>query len=163
VSVRRTIVEVDEGRLKAASQVVMRALGLTSYATGAIEWIETAARAPGPESRALASARGDALDGVIVFGAFAGAPGAGRIHLVVVDEASRRTGVGRSLAEAAIERMRDERARFVLAELPDDARALPAASAFLAAMEFREESRVENFYRDGVALSFMRLDLEKNS
>lgn len=162
MSARRTIVDVEQARLSAASQLVMRALGLTSYAAGAIEALEMAAREPGPEWQALASAQGEATDGVIVFGAFAGAEGAGRIHLVVVDDSSRRAGVGRSLAEEAITRMCGARARFVLAELPDDAQALPGASAFLSAIGFREESRVENFFRDGVALSFMRRDLAKN-
>ncbi|HEY7861836.1 MAG TPA: hypothetical protein VIB98_10340, partial [Gemmatimonadaceae bacterium] len=101
MSARRTIVDLDQARLSSASELVMRALGLTSYAAGAIEALEMAAREPGAESRALASAQGEATDGVIVFGAFAGTDGAGRIHLVVVDDSSRRAGVGRSLAEEA--------------------------------------------------------------
>lgn len=137
----------------------MRALGLTSYAAGALDALELAALAPGAEARALGSVCGERLDGVIVFGAFAGASGAGRIHLVIVDEASRRAGIGRSLAEAAIAQMRAARARFVLAELPDDAHALPGANTFFAAIGFREESRVENLFRDGISLSFMRRDL----
>ena len=156
---RRTIVELDQERLRSASQLLMRTLGLTSYAGGALESLELAARTPGAETRALGCVRDDVLDGVIVFGTFAGADGAGRIHFVVVSDASRRAGVGRSLAEAAIERLRGERARFVLVELPDDAHALPGAGAFFGPLGFREESRVENFFRHGVALSFVRRDL----
>lgn len=160
---RRAIVELDPARLPQAAQLLMRALSLTSYAAQALESLELATRSPGTESRALASGNGDEADGVIVFGAFAGAIGAGRLHLVVVDDASRREGVGRSLVEAAIARLRGEGARFVLAELPDDPHALPHARVFLAALGFREESRVENFFRDGVALAFMRRDVTRQA
>jgi ribosomal protein S18 acetylase RimI-like enzyme len=152
VSARRAIVRVEPSLLPRAARLVERALRDTPYLPGALEALSA-------EGHALASVRGALLEGVIVFGAFAGASGAGRLHFVVVDETVRRTGVARSLAEAAIAQLRDERARFVLAELPDDAHALPAANAFLTSLGFREESRVENFFRDGVALSFMRRDL----
>jgi len=159
VSVQRGIIELDTARLPLASQLVMRALALTPYAPGAIESLELAARSPNAESRALASVRGKAVDGVVVFGTFAGADRAGRLHLIVVDDASRREGVGRSLVNAAVARLRDERTRFVLAELPDDSLALPHARDFLASLDFRVESRVENFFRDGVALAFLRREL----
>ena len=143
----------------------MRTLGLSSYAAGALESLELAVRAvpaPGAEARAIGALRGESLDGVAVFGAFAGAVGAARLHLVVVDEGARRNGAGRALVDAAIAHARSEASRFVLAEVPDDARALPGAHAFLAAMGFREESRVEDFFRDGIALTFLRRDLESS-
>lgn len=138
----------------------MRALGLSSYAAGALESLELAVRAPGAEARAVGALHGETLEGVAVFGEFAGAVGAARLHLVVVDEGARRSGVGRALVEAAVAHARNEASRFVLAEVPDDARALPGAREFLAALGFREESRVEDFFRDGVALTFVRRDLE---
>lgn len=159
MSVRRTIIELDSARLPAAAQLLMRALALSPYAPEAMESLELAARSPDAELRALASVRGNSVHGVIAFGTFAGAVGAGRLHLVVVDEASRRDGVGRSLIEAAVARLRGEGARFLLAELPDDARALPHAREFLERLDFREESRVENFYRDGVSLALLRREL----
>ena len=156
---RREIVELDTVRLPPGAQLLMRALALTPYAPNAIASLEVAARSPGAEFRSLASVHRSAIDGVIVFGTFAGADRAGRLHLVVVDEASRREGVGRSLVEAAVDFLRGESARFLLAELPDDSRALPHAGVFLASLGFREESRVENFFRDGVALAFLRREL----
>lgn len=161
MTVRGTIVELDSPRLAPAAQLVARALGHTTYAGGALEALELAVRTPGSEARALGCVRDERVDGVIVFGAYAGAIGAGRIHLVIVDLALRRTGVGRLLVNAAVAHLRSDRARFALAELPRDEQALPGAFAFLAAMGFREESRVEDFVRDAIALSFMRRDLAR--
>jgi ribosomal protein S18 acetylase RimI-like enzyme len=163
VSVRRKIIELDAVQLPAATQLLMRALSLTPYATGALESLEGAARSPDSESRALACVDGDAMHGVAAFGAFAGADGAARLHFVVVGETSRREGIGRALVEAAIARLRAEGARFVLAELPDDSLALPHARDFLSRLDFREEGRVENFFRDGVSLAFLRRDIARPS
>ena len=49
-------------------------------------------------------------------------------------------------------------ARYVLAEMPDDP-ALGTVLALLREHGFREEARVPDFYREGVALTFLRLDL----
>jgi GNAT superfamily N-acetyltransferase len=83
-----------------------------------------------------------------------------RRQLAVVEESSRRTRAGRALVEHAIALLGGEGARFLLAELPDDPRALHGARAFLESASFREESRVDDFYRVGVALSFMRRELD---
>jgi ribosomal protein S18 acetylase RimI-like enzyme len=104
---------------------------------------------------------GDEIAGVIVFGIFGGTSGAGRLHFVVVESGARRAGVARALVEAALDALRTDGARFVLAELPDDPHALPDARTFLLALGFVQESRVEDFYRDGVALSFLRRELTR--
>jgi len=159
MSVRRDILELDSALLGAATQLAMRALSLTPYGPGALESLELAARSPGSEARALACVDGGVVEGVIAFGAFAGAEGAARLHLVIVRDESRREHVGRALVEAAVARLGAEGARFVLTELPDDSLALPHARDFLTNLGFHEESRVENFFRDGVSLAFMRREL----
>ena len=141
-------------------QLVERVLGDTPYLDGALEALCSAVGAPGADGRALASVAGERVEGVIVFGFFGGAVGAGRLQLAVVEESSRRTRVGRALVEHAIALLGGEGARFLLAELPDDPRALHGARAFLESASFREESRVDDFYRVGVALSFMRRELD---
>ena len=50
------------------------------------------------------------------------------------------------------------RRAFLLAEMPDDP-ALGTVLALLREHGFREEARVPDFYREGVALTFLRLDL----
>jgi ribosomal protein S18 acetylase RimI-like enzyme len=147
--------------LPRASAVVERALRDTHYLAGALDALQSAAEAPGADGRALASMTGDDAEGVIVFGIFAGTSGAGRLHLVVVENPARRGGVARALVTAAIESLEASGARFVLAELPDDARELPGSRDLLDALGFHEESRVDDFYRRGVALVFMRRELSR--
>jgi GNAT superfamily N-acetyltransferase len=164
MSVRREIVPVSRSLLPHALRLVERALKDTPYLDGALDALRSAVSAPGADGRAdgraLASMREEQLEGVIVFGFFGGANGAGRVQLAVTDEWARRTHAGGALMDEAIMLLRADGARFVLAELPDDPRALPGARAFLESSSFRQESRVESFYRDGVALSFMRRELD---
>lgn len=138
---------------------VERALHDTHYLGGALDALRSAVRAPGVDGRALASLMGESIEGVIVFGIFGGTSGAGRLHFVVVEREARRTGAARALVDTAIAQLVASGARFVLAETPDDRGALPGADEFLRALEFSEESRVDDFFRDGVALSFMRREL----
>jgi ribosomal protein S18 acetylase RimI-like enzyme len=159
VSVRREIVPVSRALLPHAVLLVEHALADTPYLAGALDALRSAVSAPGADGRALASMREERLEGVMVFGFFAGAHGAGRVQLAVTDAWARRTHAGTALMEEATTMLRADDARFVLAELPDDPRALRGARAFLETSSFREEGRVEDFYRSGVALSFMRREL----
>jgi ribosomal protein S18 acetylase RimI-like enzyme len=156
------IVPVSPSLLPVASGVVERALQGTRYLSGALDALGSAMAIPTADARALASMRDERVDGVIVFGFFGGASGAGRLQLTAVDAAARREGVGASLVRAALGALRADGARFVLAELPDDSHTLSGAREFLESLGFRQESRVEHFYRDGLALSFMRLELDQS-
>ncbi|MEP7067422.1 MAG: GNAT family N-acetyltransferase [Gemmatimonadota bacterium] len=160
MSERRSIVSVSPSLLGAACAVVERALRDTHYLGGALDALRSAVAAPGADGRALACTRGDDVEGVIVFGLFGGASGAGRLHFVVVERNARRAAVARALVDAAVHALMASGARFMLAELPDDASELPMARTFLRALGFFEESRVDDFYRDGVALSFQRRELD---
>jgi len=139
--------------------VAQRALHLTPYLTAALDALRSAVGAPGADGRALASVRDGEVEGVVVFGLFGGANGAGRLHFVLVYNEARRSGAARALVDAAIEALAAQHARFVLAELPDDPDALPGAREFLRSLGFAEESRVDDYLRDGIALSFMRREL----
>ena len=156
---RRLIVPVSRELLPAASRVVERALADTRYLAGAVDALRSAVLAPSPDAHALASTLGERLEGAIVYGFFGGASGAGRVQIVAVVGDARRAGAGAAMMREALAALRDEGARFVLAELPDDSYVLPGAREFLESFGFREESRVNDFYRDGLALSFMRLEL----
>jgi ribosomal protein S18 acetylase RimI-like enzyme len=159
VSARRSITPVSPSLLLRASAVVERVLLDTHYVAGALDALQSAVRAPGADGHALASMASDDVDGVIVFGIFAGTSGAGRLHFVVVENRARRDGVARALVTAAIESLEASGARFVLAELPDDARELPGSRELLDALGFHEEGRIDDFHRRGVALVFMRREL----
>ena len=138
-----------------------RVLRDTHYLAGALDALRSAAGAPGAEGSALACLRSDDVEGVIVFGIFAGTSGAGRLHFVVVENRARRGGVARALVTAAIDSLEASGARFALAELPDDAHDLPGSRDLLDALGFHEESRIDDFYRRGVALVFMRRELAR--
>jgi ribosomal protein S18 acetylase RimI-like enzyme len=160
VSARRTIVPVTRSLLASATQLIERVLDGTPYLDGSLDALRAAVSAPGADASALASVAGDRMEGVVVFGFFGGASGAGRLQLTVIESTARRARVGHALAEEAIAALRADGARFVLAELPDDPRALSGAREFLESLGFRQESRIEHFYRDGIALSFMRRELD---
>jgi ribosomal protein S18 acetylase RimI-like enzyme len=162
VSERRLIVPVSHPLLSRAETVVERALRDTHYVDGALDALRSAIHDPGAEGRALASMAGDDVQGVIVFGIFGGASGAGRLHFVAVADEARRHGVARALVSAAIELLEESRARFVLAELPEDPRELGGSRRFLERLGFHEESRVDDFFRDGIALAFMRRELPRD-
>lgn len=110
------------------------------------------------EYQAIVAHDDGALRGVVVFGETAGTQGAGRFHLVAVDESSRRRGIGTALVEAACARLIQDSARFALVELPADAR-LGGARGLARDTGFREEGRMDDYVRDEVALLLLRRDL----
>jgi ribosomal protein S18 acetylase RimI-like enzyme len=137
---------------------VYAALGLTPYVDRVVELLDQAARGGDPEARALIIERDGTVAGLILFGLVAGAIGAGRLHSLVLDRGVDADVVGRRLTDAAVTALRAGGARLLVAELPDDP-ALGPVPGVLTRYGFREEARVADFYRDGVALSLLRLDL----
>lgn len=155
----RTIVTVSAELLPQATLVLERVLRDTPYLDGALDALRSAVESPGDDARAVGTMLEGRLESVIVFGFFGGADGAGRVQLTVIDADVRRMRLGWLLVEDAVSYLETRGARFVLAELPNDPRALPGARDFLESMSFREESRVEDFYRAGVAQLFMRREI----
>lgn len=145
--------------LGAALAIVRDAAGGSPYEPELAEWLRSAVAAPGDEARATGAWEDGALAGVMVHGAFAGASGAGRLHVVAVAPARRSRGIGRALVSHAAADLRARGARVLVAEVPDDAPVLGDYWAFLARCWFREEARVEDLVRDGVAMAFLRLEL----
>lgn len=152
----RKVVPITRSLLPQATLVLERVLRDTPYLDGALDALRSAVESPGADARAMGSMIADHLESVIVFGFFGGTNGAGRVQLTVIEPEVRRVRIGWLLVEDAVAQLSEQGARFVLAELPDDPHTLPGAKEFLESFAFREESRVENFYRDGVAQLFMR-------
>ena len=120
--------------------------------------LATALDDPTIEARGLVAVRGGEITGLVLFGTVAGAVGTGRLHLVAVSAAARLRGVASALIAEAVSRLRQEGARVVFAEMPDDPGFAPAR-ALLLRERFIEEARVADFYRDGVALLVLRRDI----
>jgi len=98
------------------------------------------------------------LVGVAVFGLVAGAEGAAKMHGMAVAPDAQRHGIARALIEAFLAELGRRGARFVLVEFPD-APELAGGRTLLQQTKFVEESRVKDYFRDGIALVFLRRDL----
>jgi ribosomal protein S18 acetylase RimI-like enzyme len=142
----------------AARVLLFGALGITPYIDRALEVLGLAERGGDPEYRALVIARDGTVAGLVLFGMVAGSSGAAKLYTAVLAPGVRPDDVGERLMSAMAETVRAGGARFVLAEMPDDP-AIGSVLALLRAHGFREEARVPDFYRDGVALTFLRLTL----
>lgn len=111
-----------------------------------------------PEARALVAEWHSEVIGVALYGHYAGARGAGRAYLVVVTAEARLKGVALGLMDAVHSALEASGARFVLAEVPDDAVGRPARE-LLDRCGYIEEARIPDLYRPGVSLLFLRREL----
>ena len=136
----------------------MGALGVTPYIDRALEVLELAERGNDPEHRALVIARDGTVAGLVLYGTIAGTVGGARLHTAVLAPGVHADDVGDRLMRAMANASRGVGARFILAEMPDDP-ALGTVFALLRHHGFREEARVPDFFREGVALTFLRLAL----
>ena len=142
----------------AARALVYATLGVTPYVDRVVEVLDQAARGGDPEARALVVERDGTIAGLVIFGFVAGASGTARLHALVLDRGVTPDDVGGRLTSAAAATAAAAGARLLVAEIPDDP-ALGQVPAVLLRNGFREEARVPDFFRDGVALTFLRLDL----
>lgn len=137
--------------------LLLGALGVTPYIDRALEILDHAERGSDDEHRGLLIERDGTVAGLALFGTISGAEGATRLHVLALAPEIDPDDVGGRLLASVSALMRDEGARFLMTELPDD----PALGSVLAVLRehgFREEARVPDFYRDGVALTFLRYD-----
>jgi hypothetical protein len=123
-----------------------------------VELLDQAARSSDPEARALVIERDGTIAGLVIFGLVAGASGAARLHALVLNRGVSADDVGGRLTSAAAMIAAAAGARLLIAAVPEDP-ALGPVPAVLLRNGFREEARVPDFFRDGVALTFLRRDL----
>jgi ribosomal protein S18 acetylase RimI-like enzyme len=146
----------------AAHELLASAVDSTPYGEAPLAALCAALAGESDETRGLVAVRGTEVLGAALYGDVAGAAGAGKVHAVVVARHARRQGVGTQLCAAVAAALRARGSRLVVAELPDDEVVAPLR-ALLTHVGFGEESRVSDFYRDGVALLVLRLDLASAS
>jgi GNAT superfamily N-acetyltransferase len=138
--------------------LLMGTLGVTPYIDRALEVLALAERGGDPEHRGLVVARDGTVAGLALFGTIAGTAGGARLYTAVLAPSVESSDVGARLIQAVAAAVRESGARFLLAELPDD----PAIGAVLTLLRengFQEEARVPDFFRNEVALAFLRLSL----
>lgn len=148
---------VVPGDAEAVRALVWGAIGVTPYVDRVIELLSAAERGD-PESRALVIKREGTVAALALFGPVTGAADAWRLSVVLVASRVELREVGGAIIDSVIEAVRRAGARLLVAELPADA-VLGRSLSLLRANGFREEGRVRDYYRDGVALLFLRREL----
>ena len=137
--------------------LVWGVLGITPYVDRVTELLEAAERGD-PESRALVIERDGTVASLALFGPVAGARDAWQLSMVLLTPEVGLRDVGHAMIQGVIDAVRELGARLLVAELPADA-ALGRSLTLLRSNGFKEEGRVRDYFRDGVALLFLRRDL----
>ena len=96
--------------------------------------------------------------GVGLYGIVAGTVGTGVVQAVVTTDA-RSDAVGLAIFGYMLDLLQRHSARLVTAELPEDS-SVDRYRLLLQASGFVQESRVEDYYADGVSLLHYRFDFE---
>lgn len=96
--------------------------------------------------------------GAGLYGIVAGTVGTGVVHTVVTTDA-RSDAVGLAIIGYIFDLLQRQDARVVTAELPEDS-SVDHYRLLLQASGFVQESRVEDYYADGVSLLHYRFDFE---
>ena len=149
---------LQPGDSEAVRALVWAALGVTPYVDRVAELLTTAERGD-PESRALVIERDGTVAALALYGPVAGAHGTWHLSMVLVAPSVDLREVGNAMLEGVTTHARQEGARLLVAELPADA-VLGRTLTLLRANHFRQEGRIADFYRDGVALLFLRRELK---
>jgi hypothetical protein len=129
----------------------------TAYLERARELL-TAAAARDPECQAAVLEDDSGLQSLVLFGPVAGATDVWRIRLLVLGAGTEPREIGRSIVGAALDGAREAGGRMLTAELPADP-VLGSSLTALRATGFRQDGRVPDFFRDGVALLFFSKEL----
>lgn len=137
---------------RAARELVGNIFRGTAYLDRMNEVLESALRFEDPEFLCLLAAPDEAAppDGLVLFGTILGARLATKVHAVV----SHDPRVQLALVEAVRETCEHSGERLVICELPNDP-PFDLSAVALAARGFREEGRVEDLVREGVALRLL--------
>jgi len=138
----------------AARTYLESSLAGTVYLNRALELLENAV---GGDSETRALIAGEPLNAIVFFGPVAGTEGTWQIRMMSVAQELQRDA-GRPFVHALLDIVRKEGARAMVAELPADD-AIGDALTLLRANGFRQTGKVADYYRDGVALLFLRREL----
>ena len=147
-----------EGDLAAALALLEWELTKNPWMDRTADLLKEAVRGKGREVMACVAEREGELVGFGAYGIIAGALGSGIIHAILVAPRSRRAGIGARILEYAIADLASRRMRVIFAEMPADPY-LVRYRALLISHGFLEETRIEDYYRDGIPQIISRLDL----
>lgn len=137
--------------------LVIAALGVTPYVDRVLELLANAERGD-PEVQALIMERDGTVAALALFGPVAGASGAWELTTFLMAPAAAGRELGRHLLDAVLSVVEADDGRFLLAELPADP-VIGTTLTLLRKEGFRQVGRIPDFYREDVALLFLRYDL----
>jgi L-amino acid N-acyltransferase YncA len=148
---------LQPGDSEAVRSLVFGVLGVTPYVDRAIELLSAAERGD-PELRAVVIERDGTVAALAVYGPASGAPNTWQMRVFLLAPGVEPRDVGRVIIDALLEQLRHEGGRALIAELPAD----PVLGNSLTALRkngFRQVARVPDFFREGVALLFLRREV----
>jgi hypothetical protein len=134
--------------------LVLANLGITPYVDRVLELLAEAERGDS-DTRALAMERDGTYAALALFGEVTPSNRVWKLHTLLLSERVDAREVGGGLLDAIVERIRILDARYLVAELPADP-VYGRTLTLLRASSFRQEGRIPDFYRDGVALLFLK-------
>lgn len=137
--------------------LILGALGVTPYVDRALEQLAAAERED-PETRALVVERDGTVAALALYGPVSGAQGAWHLSALLIAAGITTPDVARGLLDAVLAAVRAGGGRFLLAELPADP-VIGASLTLLRKAAFRQEGRIPDYFREGVALLFLRRNL----
>jgi ribosomal protein S18 acetylase RimI-like enzyme len=147
-----------EGDLAAAIALLEWELPKNPWMGRTAELLAEAVKGRSREVMACVAERDGEIVGFGVYGVLAGAVGTSVIHAILVAPRSRRAGIGARILEYAQADLASRRMRVIFAEMPADPY-LVRYRALLLSAGFFEETRIEDYYRDGISQIVSRLDL----
>lgn len=152
--------------IEAADIAAVRALLVTeqecgnAYVHGALDRLDASAQSQTAECLGVCALAGDQIVGSALFGRVDGTRGTARLFGVVVLEDLRRRGIGHALLGGVVQALTQVHAGRLLADVADDLPVMQSCWSFLGANMFAEEGRIPDYFRDGVALVYLRRDLD---
>ena len=141
---------------EAARALVLGALGATPYVDHTVQLLADAIGS-GAETSGMIVERDGTVAALALFGPVAGSV-AWKLDTVLVAPDVQLREIGRDLLDAVAESVREAGSRLLIAEMPADP-AVGRTITLLRANRFRQEGRIPDFFRDGVALLFLRREL----
>jgi len=143
--------------VEGARALVLGSLGITPYVDRVLELVDVSSRAS-PEHHALVMERDGTVAALALLGPVAGADRVWQLGMLLIAPRIDVREVGGVLVAGVIHHARERGGRLLMAELPADP-VIGASLSLLRASGFRQEARIPDFFRDGVALLFLRIDL----
>ena len=145
------------GDSEGTHQLVLASLGVTPYVDRALELLKAAEQGD-PETRALIIERDGTVAALALFGAVAGAQNTWKLDAFLLSERVEPRDVGRALLDAVVAAATKAGGRLLTAELPADP-VVGRTLSLLRANGFKQDGKIPDYFRDGVALLFLRREL----